>query len=112
MYFIDLQIALSTFLLNLSIAHIKSQNIVRLWALINLIAQTILNLNEPEAEFRSFVALGTILTDMKNVAPKLASNDIVAVKQKLNTISNNNSTEQAQIRNKNCAKQLIALLVS
>lgn len=106
------QIALSTFLLNLSIAHIKSQNIVRLWALINLIAQTILNLNEPEAEFRSFVALGTILTDMKNVAPKLASNDIVAVKQKLNTISNNNSTEQAQIRNKNCAKQLIALLVS
>ncbi|GLV44358.1 Phospholipase A2 activator protein [Carabus blaptoides fortunei] len=98
------QIALSTFLLNLTIALVKSHNTVRLLALFELVAQTILKLNDPEAEFRSFVALGTILSHVKTRAMKPTGNNIAQLKQKLNTVSNNN------IRNKNCATQLNSLL--
>lgn len=114
-YDIILQVAISTYILNLIVALNKYNDVSGRTRALNVLFTTLPNLNEAEAIFRALVGLGTLLAATPD--PDDRNELISAVRQSetalniLRTLSE--STTDLNTSNKvvNCSRQIIDLII-
>lgn len=70
-----------------------------------------MDLSEPEAEFRGFVALGTAMLNINKATLQKNATYITELRQKLQSICSISTNDSILLRNINCAQQLNTLLV-
>lgn len=100
--------ALATFLLNISILTLKRNDEIGISVLADVLPDVLTNLEDPEAQFRAYVALGTLFTSgnvqqNREVKSKAKENGKFLEKLEANTTSYNNDIE---LKRKNCALQI------
>jgi len=114
-YDITLQVAISTYILNLIVALSKYNDAPGRTRALNVLFTVLPHLKEPEAMFRALVGLGTLLA----ATPDPSDRDelISAVRQSetaLNVLTTlSESTTDLSTSNKlvNCSKQIIDLII-
>lgn len=112
-YFL-LQIALATFLLNISVLNLKRDDELGISVLANVVPDIITNIEDPEAQFRAYTALGTLITSgnqelTRQVKLKVLQNVQFIEKLKLNASVYQNDVE---LKRKNCALQIQNLVLN
>ncbi|KAK4875781.1 hypothetical protein RN001_012203 [Aquatica leii] len=105
----NVEIALTTFLLNLSILSIKFEDEFGILLLTNVVPDMVIALNDCEAQFRGLIAIGTLLTvgnadQKKLIKEKMFEN--TKFLEKLYEWSQNHSND-AEMKRRNCAKQVL-----
>lgn len=109
-----LQIALATFLLNISILILKREDELGISVLADVLPDIIANLEDPEAQFRAYTALGTLITSgslelTQQVKTKVLQNVRFIGKLKAHADAHQNDVE---LKRKNCALQIRNLLLN
>jgi phospholipase A-2-activating protein len=102
------QIALATLLLNLSVATLKKRDELGISVLADVIPDILTKLSDPESQFRSYVALGTLLTSASSlqaaeVKTKVKSNPGFVSALQSHLMSGQNDLEN---KRRNCACQV------
>ncbi|XP_044754625.1 phospholipase A-2-activating protein [Coccinella septempunctata] len=105
------QVAVATLLLNLTVLCQKKTDDLGLSVLADVIQDILANLSDPESQFRTYVALGTLLTpnsvDCKEVRLKLKTNSNF---MKLLNEHNSSYTGDIEKKRMDCAKDVTKLL--
>lgn len=82
--------------------------------LCSALLKTVFKLSDPEAEFRTFVAFGTVLSQVDASTKKGIVSNLDAfrnLKEKLTSYDIDNFNDPNYAKNSSCAKQLINLLI-
>lgn len=109
------QVAISTFILNLTVALNKYSDTVGKTQCLNVIFSILPRLNESEAVFRTLVALGTLLCTTTDQEDR--DHLIKAVRQSeaalniLKTMSETKISTNTSNKLANCSKQIISLII-
>ncbi|XP_043601980.1 phospholipase A-2-activating protein [Bombus pyrosoma] len=106
------QVAISTYILNLTVALNKYNDTLGKTQCLNAMFFVLPRLNEPEAVFRTLVAMGTLLSTTSNSEDQ--NNLIKAVRQSEVTLNILQTMSEIQVStNKlaNCSKQIISLII-
>lgn len=105
------QIALSTFLLNLTVSMIKTGDDLGISILADVLPDILTKLTDPESQFRCYVALGTLLTigqqQITEVKVKLKGNSSFIGALQLHSLSGQNDVENKRV---DCVKQIQRIL--
>lgn len=101
--------ALSTLLLNLSIASLKKKDDLGVSVLADVIPDILTKLSDPESQFRAYVALGTLLTSdfQSEVKTKVKSNTRFVSVLQSHVLPGQSDLEE---KRRNCASQVQELL--
>lgn len=105
----NIEIALTTFLLNLTILTIKERDEFGILLLANVMPDVLLSLNDCEAQFRALIAIGTLLLLVNSDTKKIINDKIKENRNftvKLQDWSTNAITD-AETKRKNCANQVL-----
>lgn len=107
------QIALATFLLNISILILKRSDEIGISILADVIPDILTNVTDPEAQFRAYVALGSLLSTTnlqqnQQVKAKVMENTRFLEKLKIHVASPGSDVE---LKRKNCAAQVQRVLL-
>lgn len=106
------QVAISTYILNLTVALNKYNDTLGKTQCLNAIFSVLPRLNEPEAVFRTLVAMGTLLSTTSNSEDQ--NNLIKAVRQSeaaLNILQTMSEIRVPTNKLANCSKQIISLII-
>ncbi|EFA09359.2 phospholipase A-2-activating protein [Tribolium castaneum] len=103
------QIALSTLLLNLCVASLKKRDDLGISVLADVIPDILTKLSDPESQFRSYVALGTLLSSPQSaeVKAKVKSNVGFISALESHVLSGQGDLEE---KRRNCASQVQEIL--
>ncbi|KAG5881794.1 hypothetical protein JTB14_037091 [Gonioctena quinquepunctata] len=105
------QVALSTCLLNLTILTIKKIDEIGFSILAQVLPDLLTKLTDPESQFRTYVALGTLITSSNShkqeIKAKINENTNFLSAMQLHMFSGLNDTENKRM---NCVKQLVTIL--
>lgn len=104
------QIAFATFLLNITILCQKFQDEFGIMLLASVIPDIVVHLDDPEAQFRGLIAVGTLLSSenteyKRSVQEKIKENDNFT--RKLMLLVKEHANE-AELKRKNCAIQVLS----
>lgn len=112
---ITLQVAISTYILNLIVALNKYNDTPGRTRALNVLFTVLPRLNEPEAMFRALVGLGTLLAATSDPSDR---NELInAVRQSetalniLRTLSESTIDRSTSSKVVNCSKQIIDLII-
>lgn len=103
----NIEIAVTTFLLNLTVLSTKERDEFGVVLLANVLPDVILSLNDCEAQFRGLIAVGTLIVNAdtkKIITDKIKENGNCTVK--LKDWSTNAATD-AETKRKNCTNQVL-----
>ncbi|KAF5272219.1 hypothetical protein FQA39_LY01301 [Lamprigera yunnana] len=105
----NIEIAVTTFLLNLVILTQKLKDEFGILLLSNLITDIILTLNDCESQFRGLVAMGTLLTIGSPEHSNIMKSKIQENSKFINKLKNWSESHfiEAETKRSNCAKQLL-----
>ncbi|XP_012173007.1 phospholipase A-2-activating protein [Bombus terrestris] len=106
------QVAISTYILNLTVALNKYNDTLGKTQCLNAMFSVLPRLNEPEAVFRTLVAMGTLLSTTSNSEDQ--NNLIKAVRQSevaLNILQTMSEIRVPTNKLANCSKQIISLII-
>lgn len=106
------QVAISTYILNLTVALNKYNDTLGKTQCLNTMFSVLPRLNEPEAVFRTLVAMGTLLSTTSNSEDQ--NNLIKAVRQSevaLNILQTMSEIRVPTNKLANCSKQIISLII-
>ncbi|XP_071874817.1 phospholipase A2 activator protein [Bombus fervidus] len=106
------QVAISTYILNLTVALNKYNDTLGKTQCLNAMISVLPRLNEPEAVFRTLVAMGTLLSTTSNSEDQ--NNLIKAVRQSevaLNILQTMSEIRVPTNKLANCSKQIISLII-
>lgn len=108
----NIQVATSTLLLNMSLMSMRRNDEIGVLILSTVIPDRIAAFDDPEAQFRSYVALGTLLScgsddHKKMIKEKIKENhEFVKSLERART----EGTNEVEVKRKQCASQLISEL--
>ncbi|XP_063925549.1 phospholipase A-2-activating protein [Zophobas morio] len=105
------QIALATLLLNICIVSLKKKDDVGVSVLADVVPDILTKLNDPESQFRAYVALGTLLTGSNSlqseIKTKVKSNSGFVSALQSHLLSRQTDLEE---KRRNCASQVQDIL--
>lgn len=103
------QIALATLLLNFSVASLKKGDDLGVSVLADVIPDILSKLNDPESQFRCYVALGTLLSSPQSteVKTKVKSNSGFLSALQSHVLTGQGDLEE---KRRNCASQIQNIL--
>lgn len=109
-----LQIALATFLLNISILVLKLEDELSISVLANVVPDIITKLEDPEAQFRAYTALGTLITSGNSELAQQAKVKVLQNVQFMGKLKLHGEVHQndLELKRKNCALQIQNLLLN
>nr|XP_022905059.1 phospholipase A-2-activating protein [Onthophagus taurus] len=104
----NIEVGIATLLLNSTILSHKKQDEIGLYLLANILPEMVASVNDPEAQFRILVALGTLisygpLAHRQQVKSNVLENE--KFKEKIKILSQTGLTD-VEVKRKNCALQV------